>query len=75
MSKNRNRTTLNKANDSKEYSILYLNELYPLYWEEGISMYPKYRKGFKNPNKQLFRYQQRCYRTWKYNRKKQYKNE
>ena len=73
MSKNKNRAKFNKATSSREYHILYLNELYPPYYDEGISMYPKYRRGFINPNKQLFRYQQRAYRTWKYNRKKQYK--
>ena len=73
MSKNKNRAKFNKAITSREYYILYLNELYPPYYDEGINMYPHYRRGFVNPNKQLFRYQQRAYRTWKYNRKKQYK--
>ena len=51
-----------------------MDELYPLYWDEGINMYPRYRRGFKNSGKQLEHYQVRQYRTWKYNRKTQWKN-
>lgn len=44
-----------------------------LYWDEGIKFYPRYKLGFKNPNKQIMSYQVRMYRTWKYNRKNQWK--
>lgn len=73
MSKNRNRAKLNKAFNNKEYYKLLWDDLYGTYWEEGINFYPKYRAGFKNPNKQIYSYQIRMYKTWKYNRKFQYK--
>lgn len=73
MSINRNRAKLNKANNNYEYNSKLLGILYPLYWDDGIIMYPKIRKGFKNSNKQIFAYQKRNYRTWKHNRKTQYK--
>jgi hypothetical protein len=73
MSKHRNRAKLNKATNSREYFIVLLNYEYPMYWDDGIVEYPKYRKGFKNPNKRLFKYQVRMFRTWKYNRKTQWK--
>lgn len=63
------RTTTNRRN----YHLALLHELYPPYWEEGINEYPRYRKGFKNPNKTIYSYQVRMYRTWKYNRLTQWK--
>ena len=44
------------------------------YWNEGIIFYPKIRSGFKNSNRQLMSYQIRMYKTWKHNRKTQWKN-
>jgi hypothetical protein len=73
MSTNRNRAKLNKAENGREYQLLWLDENYPMYWEEGLHPYPQYRRGFKNPNKQIFKYQVRMYRTWKYNRRTQWK--
>jgi len=73
MSKNRNRVKFNKAQTQKEYKIILINFNYPLYWDDGIIEYPRFRKGFKNPNKRIYKYQQRSYRTWKYNRKTKYK--
>ncbi len=73
MSKNRNRAKLNKAKNEREYSALIFNELYPPYWDDGICEYPKYRRGYKNPNKRLFSYQIRMCKTWKYNRKTRWK--
>jgi len=43
------------------------------YWDEGITYYPKYRRGFKNSGKCIMSYQVRMYRTWKHNRKTQWK--
>jgi len=43
------------------------------YCDEGINFYPLYRRGFKNPNKRIMSYQIRMYKTWKHNRRKQYK--
>ena len=51
MSKNRNRAKLNKAQNGREYHQIGMNEVYPMYWDEGIMFYPRYRKGFRNPNK------------------------
>jgi len=63
MSKNRNRAKLNKALINIEYKILFLKELYPPYYEEGWI--------WKNPN--LPNHKGREYKTWKHNRKTQYK--
>lgn len=73
MSKNRNRGFLNQAKNSREYSILWIEENYPLYWEEGLNLYPVWRRGFKNPGKQIESYKVRMYKTWKHNRKTQWK--
>lgn len=43
------------------------------YWDEGLNLYPKIRWGYKNPNKRIMSYQIRMYKTWKHNRKKQWK--
>ena len=73
MSRKTNRANLNKANNRKEYRCILFNELYPDYWDDGINFYPKYRRGFKNPNKTITRWEMRSYRSWKYNRKTKYK--
>ena len=73
MSKNRNRAKLNKAQNQQEYKKILLQLEYPTYWDDGLYFYPKYKKGFKNPLKSILKYQRRMYRTWKYNRKKQWK--
>lgn len=69
----RYRGRLDKAITSREYKIVLIDLLYPIYWDEGLSFYPRYRRGFKNSNKQLLKYQMREYRSWKHNRKTQYK--
>jgi len=73
MSKNRNRQRLKKVEDGRSYRLICLNHEFPLYWDEGWTSYPIYRKGFKNPNKRIFQYERRVYRTWKYNRKTKWK--
>jgi hypothetical protein len=62
MSTNRNRAKLNKAQDGREYRLKLINELYPLYWDEGLN----FKKGHSSTK-------YRSYKTWKYNRKTQYK--
>ena len=57
----------------KEYKIVTNPDLCEPYYGEGAILYPSYRKGFKNSNKQIFSYQRRMYKTWKYNRKTQWK--
>lgn len=73
MSTNRNRAKLNKAQNGRDYQLVWINELYPMYWDEGVNFFPRYRKGFKNSNKQIMSYQVRMYRTWKHNRRTQWK--
>jgi hypothetical protein len=73
MSIHQSRAKLNKALNGREYRRILMDELFPLYWDEGINMYPRYRRGFKNSGKQLENYQVRQYRTWKHNRKTQWK--
>jgi len=73
MSINRNRAKLNKAISNNQHNRIWLSELYPRYWDEGTSFHPTYRRGYKNPNKYLQMYEVRKYRTWKYNRKNQWK--
>ena len=63
MSKNRNRARYNKAQTNKEYKALLLDDLYPLYWDEGVHFMCH----------GLHPYQWRMYRTWKHSRKTQYK--
>jgi hypothetical protein len=58
---------------NKEYNIVTRKK--DPYWDEGIMFHPKYRKGYKNPNKQLMKFQVRMYKTWKHNRENQYRNE
>lgn len=75
MSKNVNRAKLNDAQTNKEYNSILVNILYPKYWDDGIMFYPKYRLGYTQNKriKEIMKYQVRQYKTWKYNRKKQYK--
>lgn len=76
MSKNINRAYLNKAEDGHSYKVLLLKELYPPYCDEGWNYHHSYytehwsKKWWK---KQITRSQYREYRTWKYNRKTQWK--
>ena len=57
----------------KTYKVV-TNEMYSdPYWEDYYMRYPRIHRGFKNPHKTLLAYQMRAYRTWKYNRKTQWK--
>lgn len=73
MSTNRNRAKLNKAENGRIYHLILLDMLYPIYWDEGVNFYPKYRRGFKNSNKYIMAYQARMYKSWKHNRKNKWK--
>lgn len=76
MSVNFNRTKYNKAKDRKGYKILLYDDLYPLYWDEGIKFYPNWKPRFEDNwkrRKQVYSYQIRMYKTWKHNRKTQWK--
>ena len=69
----RYRGKLNKAVTSREYKIILIDMLYPDYWDDGLNFLPRNRRGFKNSGKQLLRYQMREYKSWKHNRRTQYK--
>ena len=73
MSNNLNRAKLNNSHDNHEYHIIWLKLEFEPYWDEGLNFYPKYRRGYKNTKKQILSYQVRMYRSWKHNRKYQYK--
>lgn len=60
MSINKNRKKYNKAFNNSEYKKMLLRELYPPYWDDGI-IYGYYPMKI------------RMYRTWKHNRKTQWK--
>lgn len=72
MSKNKNRSKLNKAEDSRTYDLIYLNYMYPDYWDEG-RYYHQSKGMFKWKRKQISLRKAREYRSWKYNRKTQWK--
>ena len=62
MSVNTNRMKLNKATCSKDYRVIWLKWEFPMYWDEGLN----FKKGHPS-----IKY--RSYKTWKYNRKTQWK--
>ena len=72
MSINFNRSKGKLFNDRRVFKIQIILDT-DLYADEGIAFHPEYRKGFRNPCKHLRQFQVRRYRTWKYNRKRQYK--
>lgn len=43
------------------------------YWDDGVTLYPTYNKGFKCSKKRIMNYQRRMYKTWKHNRNTQWK--
>jgi hypothetical protein len=63
MSVNRNRAKFNKAHNGREYKYLFYRDKYGLYYEE----YQKLDTG-------LYPAERRAFRTWKHNRKTQWKN-
>lgn len=75
MSKNRNRAKLMEAQNNHQYQSILMGIKYPLYWDEGINFY--YRKKNKavrkHKKREIYVWQVRMYKTWKHNRKTQYK--
>jgi len=55
---------------NKEYKIV-TNGSFDQYWDEGFHYYKINKKDNK---RKILMYQVRMYRTWKHNRKKQWKN-
>jgi len=68
-----NRAHYNLAHTPKEYKKKMINMDYPPYWDEGITFYPKRNRGTNHMWPKLYSYQIRMYRTWKHNRKTQWK--
>lgn len=56
----------------KEYKVVTRGWDNP-YVDECWNYQPRYRAGFKNSGKQILSYQVRMYKTWKHNRKTQWK--
>lgn len=73
MSTNRNRAKLNKAITSHDYYLIWLKFEYPPYWDEGCVFFPRYNRGTKYHEPKLYSYQIRMYKTWKHNRRTQWK--
>lgn len=81
MGKILNRNKVKKIEDDRTYRILLLNMLFPPYWDEGRPRHSRRtfnsREGSKNyfswKRKEIFSREYREYRTWKYNRKTQWK--
>ena len=73
MSKNYNRKELSFCITSKEYKCKMM--LDDPYLEECWNIHSPSPNGFygHKQRKYIYRFQYRIYRTWKYNRKKQYK--
>lgn len=67
-----NRSKASKCETNRVLKIMVIYNDDP-YWDEGLNFYPKNRKGYKNPNKRILSYQVRMYKTWKHNRKTQWK--
>ena len=63
MSVNTNRMKLKKATCSKDYRLIFLKFEYPPYWDDGLN----FKKGHSSVK-------YRSYKTWKYNRKTQWKS-
>ena len=74
MSKNYNRSALKRVDTSREYKIVLTKFNFPPYWDDGMMFYPLFRRGYSNTNKTIRSYEMRRYKTWKYNRKTQWKN-
>lgn len=81
MSQNTNRAKLKLANNNQEYRIIWFNFEYPPYWDECVGYhYKRTRKsvvGSKSyrcwKRKEIMHHEYRMYRTWKHNRKNQWK--
>lgn len=57
----------------KEYNIVTKPDYFDPYWDEGWGYHRTNSPKHKRPSKVLLFYQVRMYRTWKHNRKTQWK--
>lgn len=60
-----NRQKLKKSLNSKHYKCILNNFLYPVYWDDGVIFYGKNQKWTSSKI--------RSFKTWKHNRRRQYK--
>ncbi len=61
---------------SRVYRIIFLQKEYPCYWDDGIKNYHSKEWNIshvKRKNKEITLHEYREFRTWKYNRRTQYK--
>lgn len=65
--------SLKDLTDARAIRILYLRELYPPYYDEGWNYRIRGKMTLKKWRSAITGYEYRMYRTWKYNRKTQYK--
>lgn len=74
MSKHYYRTKFNHSESRSDYNKSILNFYYPDYWDEGW-YHTQRKRGTSNywKCKSLFQYEVRMYKTWKHNRKTQWK--
>ena len=73
MSVNFNRASSKHVLDNRYYKYFTIYDSDP-YWDECWGLHhTSTLSGSKKPNKSLYFYKVRMYRTWKYNRKTQYK--
>jgi hypothetical protein len=68
------RAKLSKAVSGNEYHKMLIKMLYEPYWDECIVFYPRRNRGTHHCRPKLMSYQVRMYKTWKHNRKTQWKN-
>ena len=76
MSVNFNRAGQKWITDRRTYNIKVIYDDDP-YWDEGLHLWPNWNTRYEDNwkrRKQLFSYQMRMYKTWKHNRKTQWKN-
>lgn len=63
---------LKTTTNSREYKSIrrYVDH----YWDECIAFYPRHNRGTNTVMPKLMKFQVRMYRTWKHNRKTQWKS-
>ena len=72
MTKLFNKRKTDNVTDRRTYHIITTIDDDP-YVDEAWNYYPKIRRGFKTSKKRILQYKVRMYKTWKHNRKTQYK--
>jgi hypothetical protein len=60
--------------DRREYKFFTNEEFYDLYFEKGGYYFPRKHAGSKPSKKYIYKFKMRSYKTWKHNRKTQWKS-